>query len=256
MMQINSTSHSGYDDHPRYISRFFFPGMLCVILVFVLIIVTFFRNNLWISTTHLLLDTCLKSPKKSRPFNSLGTIYADLGQYDLAIANFIAAINNGTGRQDIHYYNLGLAYMKKGDHHRAVSAFQEALGINPVYIDACYQLGVAYRNTGRSEDAIKVLSKAISLDPNRPGFYNDLGGMYFVSKKYHLAKEAYLSALKIKPDYSEALYNLALVNDAVGEARDAIVFYELFIEATPEGYPGKKDAIRRLGELLKMIRSD
>ena len=57
-----------------------------------------------------------------------------------------------------------------------------------------------------------------------PG-YNNLGTVYFRTKKYADAAASFKEAVKLKPDYSEAHYNLALSYVALGDRKNALDEY-------------------------------
>ena len=222
---------------------------LSIILVIVLAFSTLLRNDLFRDAADLWLDTCQKSPGKSRPFNSLGTVYAGRGEYDQAIECFSRAITNGYGRQDLHQYNLGLAYSRKGDHRRAISAFQMALAVKPEYVDAYYELSISLRSEGLLYDAEKALRSAIMHAPDRPGLHNDLGSILLLRGRYSDAEKEFLVALGYDPNYPEASYNLAMNYEKMGKRKEALQAYGHFLDVAPLDLPGRLEAEAKIRAL-------
>jgi cytochrome c-type biogenesis protein CcmH/NrfG len=56
-----------------------------------------------------------------------------------------------------------------------------------------------------------------------PETYNNLGTVYFRTKKYQDAAASFKEAIKLKPDYSEAHYNLALAYVALNDRKERLM---------------------------------
>ena len=70
-------------------------------------------------------------------------------------------------------YNLGNKYASQGKLEDAVTAYQQAITLDPNLTKAHYNLGYVYYEQGKLEDAIAQLQQAITLDPNlAPAHYN------------------------------------------------------------------------------------
>ena len=83
-----------------------------------------------------------------------------------------------------------------------------------VVIPLCLMLGlftIARNHTYRSE--IALWEDTIRKSPGKPRAYNNLGYAYFLSKRYEKAREAYLTALRLRPDYPLARNNLLALED-------------------------------------------
>ncbi len=60
-----------------------------------------------------------------------------------------------------NHYALGLEYLNRRDHDRALAALKEALRADPAYIAAYHQLGLLYAETGRRAEAREALNEGI-----------------------------------------------------------------------------------------------
>ncbi len=71
-----------------------------------------------------------------------------------------------------------------------------------------YDMGIQASSEGRIQEAVKVLREAVAKDKTFPDAHNALGLLYHVSlARPDLAEPEYLTALKLKPEYSEAANN-------------------------------------------------
>ena len=68
-------------------------------------------------------------------YNNLGINFAQRNYWDAAVSAFNCALELDPKSPD-YYYNLGLAYLKKGDKVKAKSALKQSLKINPNHIRA------------------------------------------------------------------------------------------------------------------------
>jgi type IV pilus assembly protein PilF len=85
------------------------------------------------------------------------------------------------------------------------------------------QIGSGFLSHGNYPAALRELQTAESLDPNSEVIENNLGLVYFVRQRNELAEQHLRQALKIKPNYTEALNNLARVHIEEGYYDEAIV---------------------------------
>lgn len=86
------------------------------------------------------------------------------GRVDEAVAAFQNAQQASPQDPQVHAY-LGAAYNLKGDHERAVGAFEESLGLQKTP-KAHYNLGLAYESVQRMDDATAQYRMALELDPS------------------------------------------------------------------------------------------
>ena len=87
--------------------------------------------------------------------------------------------------------------LNQGNYALAVLEFQDALDIDPNASTIHVSIADAYRRLGRSERAENHLRIAIDLDPKDVGGRELLGQLYFVSRRYELALNQFLSLSKI-----------------------------------------------------------
>jgi tetratricopeptide (TPR) repeat protein len=80
-----------------------------------------------------------------------------------------------------------------------------------------------YLAKGESAKALANLEMAKKLDPSNPTIFFAVGAQYDNAGNVDEAEKAYLTALELKPDYFDAIYNLGAlhVNNAAKQMTDA-----------------------------------
>lgn len=112
----------------------------------------------------------LDAKNEAAKFN-LGNAQAQLGEYDLAIANFRQAVGMRSGWAE-GYNGLGVAYRLSGDLNNAAYAFNEALKINDDFADAHLNMAIVETGRGnkreakRHQDAVQRLNPAMAVALN------------------------------------------------------------------------------------------
>jgi tetratricopeptide (TPR) repeat protein len=108
---------------------------------------------------------------------------------------------------------------------KATLALNKLAKAHPTHPGAAINLATALYKSKKVDEASQSLDNAKKINANIPEIYN-LSGLIDVEKgKYNSAEQHYLAAIKIKKNYAEAHYNLALVYD---------LFYQDFGKAISE----------------------
>ena len=76
-------------------------------------------------------------------------------------------------------YNLGNKYASQGKLEDAVTAYQQAITIDPNDAMAHVSLGNVYYKQSKLEDAITAYQQAITIDPNDAMAHVSLGNVYY-----------------------------------------------------------------------------
>jgi tetratricopeptide (TPR) repeat protein len=95
----------------------------------------------------------------------LGFIWGHLGERAKEAAQYEQAAVCGYNKDDMLYFNLGMAYAEMDQLEKAIAAFQQAVALKPLNAENHFGLGLAARSAGRSDLARKALEKAVDLDP-------------------------------------------------------------------------------------------
>ena len=111
------------------------------------------------------------------------------------------------------YLNLGLAFFKLRKDFEALYYWKNAERLYPnnpylrnyyqVFANDLKQRGAMAFNRGRMDSAAIAYNKWAILSPGDPEAWYNLGGAYFNTQRYALAKNAWERALQINPNYAE-----------------------------------------------------
>jgi Tfp pilus assembly protein PilF len=93
---------------------------------------------------------------------------------------------------------------------RAVKEFQDALALNPEYVEAHLNLGLALERQQQLDAAIAQFRVAVKLRPDLAEAHNDLGLALLANGSATEAIEELRQSVTMKPEYAEAHYNLGL----------------------------------------------
>ena len=154
--------------------------------------------------------------------------------------------------QDPRYEALAreaAAAMQAGDDTGAERAASALVRINPREHAAWHALAVVALRACRREAAVELAERAHQLDRKNPGYLNTLGIAYGDLARADKAIAAFRRALKLRPAFADAHYNLAMVYDRherLEEARDAYR-RTLAIE------PGHSSATHNLARVLRRL---
>ncbi|MFC1561268.1 tetratricopeptide repeat protein, partial [Candidatus Latescibacterota bacterium] len=135
-----------------------------------------------------------------------------------------------------HFY-LGLGYFEQNKLDSALKEFGKVLALDPEYPEVHFQLGLTYVNKEQYDDGIREYKKAL-IRPQKKYvlslIHNNLGNAYIYKNMINEGVAEYLEAIKIKPDFPLAHYNLAYTYHGTGKDSLAVKHAEL---AMKYGYP-------------------
>ena len=109
------------------------------------------------------------------------------------------------------WYRKGINLGKLGRHAAALDAYNEALKLKPLYIDAWYNKGVILGKLERHEEAIRAYEEVIRLKPDMPEAWCNKGNRLVHLNRQNESLEFFTQATKLKPDYAHAWYNAACI---------------------------------------------
>lgn len=95
----------------------------------------------------------------------LGSAYLEKGQPDRALP-FIEKVIQEKPTYAEAYDLLGWAYQSKQHWNQALQAYQRALELQPQFVSAHYNIGEVYRKQGQWDRALPAYERALSLNPH------------------------------------------------------------------------------------------
>ncbi len=111
-----------------------------------------------------------ESPRYLKLYLQLADLYFEKGEYDQAIQTYLSAIalvsenqiSQPTGTANI-FYNLGNSYLRAQQLEAAVSAYRQAVDINPEMVSAWANMGTALLEMERFDAAIMACQSALKV---------------------------------------------------------------------------------------------
>jgi tetratricopeptide (TPR) repeat protein len=143
-------------------------------------------------------------------------------------------------------YLLGYLYVGRKDFDLAVQHLYQALATSPDFAPALAAMGLAQRRMGDSKpegmernnywaQAEANLTKALTsdnglIDADNESYFGTLGGLYRRQKRYEDALKAYENSVKITPNNSYPVNNLAMLYKKLGYEEEAQSTFKRAIE--------------------------
>ncbi len=125
-----------------------------------------------------------------------GSFYIELKRYDDAINSANEAISLDPNYMQA-YYGLILAYMSANKHNEAFEAINKTIKLKPPYIDMLYGFRASlFSLQGRYKEAIEDCNTSIKINFHNAIVYNIRGTAYLALKEYKKAIEDFDMAIK------------------------------------------------------------
>jgi tetratricopeptide (TPR) repeat protein len=124
------------------------------------------------------------------------------------------------------WYDLGNAWLDKGDWKKAGEAYSKAIAINPAFAGASFNLARALVEAGDYEGALSILALLAKRDPGNIRLISTRAYALYKKGDAAGALAAYREALKLDPYAPDAVFNVALLELASGDAKAAVADLE------------------------------
>jgi tetratricopeptide (TPR) repeat protein len=156
-----------------------------------------------------------------------------------------SAIESGKGYADAHHL-LGLCYALLEWREEALRSFDEAIRLNPRYVEAHLNRAIVLSDLGRAPEAEAALVQAQELGrPDASGFptvvgnrlanmHAELGRAYREAGGLNAAVAQFRSALSIRPAFLDLRLELARTLIDAGESVDAAGELDTILRERPE----------------------
>ena len=105
--------------------------------------------------------------------------------------------------------------------------------INTKEVTKLITQALKFRQEGDLISAELNLKKALKIEPDNFIILNNLGNIYSTKNELKKAKNFFSRAINIKQDYSNAIFNLALINEEMGNKTIAVKLYKDAIKYDP-----------------------
>jgi serine/threonine protein kinase/Tfp pilus assembly protein PilF len=121
------------------------------------------------------------------------------------------------------------------DKESAKGLLLKALDVKPASVAVLSKLGFIYLRDNNYAQAIGTYQKVAELEPQQPNAFFNLGYIYAVTEDYARAKEMYARVVQLEPAFlDEALFNLAMVQEQLGERRQCLKSLKQAVKINPD----------------------
>ena len=134
----------------------------------------------------------------------------------------------------IAWFSIGLARQNMSRLDDAITAYREALRINPEFGDGWTNLGLAYHDLRRYDDAVTSSRQALRINPEDAVTWDNLGITFYNLKRYDDAIASYREAVRINPAFAAAWNNLGVANDEYKHYDNAITAFREAVRIDPD----------------------
>ncbi len=143
-------------------------------------------------------------------------ICISIGKLDEAIGAGEDALKKVKIYMPEFYYNLGIAYVGKGEMSSALRNFDRAISLNPSFIFAYNNLGCLLWATSKYSDGIQMFKRALDINNEYGDAHYNLGVAYFYSNQMVDSYREFEKSLQIDPDYDKARNYLNRITGSLG----------------------------------------
>jgi tetratricopeptide (TPR) repeat protein len=122
----------------------------------------------------------------------------------------IQQLTRKPGKEAQKAFRKSLKLMAKGEPARSLAWLEEAVRLDPEYMQAINNLGVRYLIANRVDDAIAQFQRAIAIDQHAPASYSNLAHALVIKGDPASAERAVRRAVELNPEDPKAAYLLGL----------------------------------------------
>jgi type IV pilus assembly protein PilF len=190
----------------------------------------------------LLLAGCGSSPQRSvkehdaAAYNTqLGIAYMNQGDLARAKEKLDRAVGQDPGNADVRSARAML-FERMGDSGKADAEFRAALRLAPRDPGVMNNYAVYLCQIGRTDEGVKRFLEVAhnALYPTPEAAYTNAGVCQRAAKQDEAARVNFTQALQLRPNYAEAVFQLATLQFQHGELTPARASIDAFIGSFPE----------------------
>ena len=161
------------------------------------------------------------APNFKRAHYNLARAYRESGNLEAATHAVTETLRLDANYQRAHelansikqaHYNRGITYLNDERYSEAITAFQNAITLDPDFTTAHYNLGLTYLKMETYSRAVDALQKTITLDRNYKAAHHSLALAYLGQQELGKARDAARETLKLDPNYQPALSLLEAID--------------------------------------------
>ncbi len=204
-----------------------------MLLILVYGFLTVNRNVDWKNGFNLCSSTIKQNPASYRALNGLGLYYLNKGMHDKAIEKFEKVIDLRP-TYAIAHNNLAMAYERSGSNEKAQEIYERIKDTEYYADEIMFNAAEAFHKRGMHEEAIAKYREVLKINPQHSKTHNNLGCIYLNTGREEEAVEEYKKSVESDPDYFEGYYNLGVMAVKNKEYDKGLRLYNKVIKLKPD----------------------
>ncbi len=189
-----------------------------------------------VDALELLMRAHKLAPQNTDVIFLLARVSMTQNYFEDAIPLLESGLQIAPKRADLHAA-LGESYFMSGKTEKAIDEFKSLIALDPSARSYAF-MGLSYRHLGRFDEAKKYFQEGLKLDPSNVSCLFNMGYIEERQGNHAAAETLFQQALKSKPDYSEALLELANLRIANKKFDEAAVLLRRYVKVTRDPASG------------------
>jgi tetratricopeptide (TPR) repeat protein len=165
-------------------------------------------------------------------FNQALTLYR-MEDYETALSLIAFALEREENDPVLHYWQ-GAAYQALGDSAQAEPAYDQAIRLNPDYVDAYLGRASLYLEAGAYVQALADAEEVVSIDPEQGYAYQIIGTALLMQNSFEEAEDAYTTAIELGQEGVEVYAGRGWARQRQGINVTAVRDYEQALALDPD----------------------
>jgi protein O-mannosyl-transferase len=207
--------------------------LLCYLILLGISLLTIKQIHYWKDSSALWNRTLLFDSRSHLAHNNLGIVLFNRGEIHKALEHYKEALQIKPDYVQA-YTNLGMALDSLGRISEAIFSYKEALKINPSNEIILCNLASTLCNQGESEEAIKYYSRALQTNPESIEAHLGISEVLIHQDKLDEAIAHMYFAHQLEPDNYQVRNNLGVILARQGKYGEAINYFKKLLYKTPE----------------------
>lgn len=166
--------------------------------------------------------------EKAKNYNSLGEMYYDSRQYEIAKLAFEESVKIHPTAE--FYRDLGKVNRRLKNYKESFECFDKGLKLEPNNDKIFNSKGLSFLYKKEYDSALFNYKKALLFNPKNEYANNNIAKVYKIKEDYKTAIDYYFRALKNNPKNKVSYFGLGLIHNNKAEYDKAIKYYSLALE--------------------------
>jgi tetratricopeptide (TPR) repeat protein len=125
---------------------------------------------------------------------------------------------------------LAVSYYEEKSYAKATPVFEQLAKLDPRNPDSLYLLGKSYEQLKLYPQALATLQRVLQIQPDNSEAIGLVGGIFYAQEDWVRSAQALDRFLSLKPRDALGHFVLATCLDKLGNAKEALVHYNKFLE--------------------------